>query len=272
MSPAEKRALTGIGLAQGAPLGWLAVRCLDGASPLAEVAAAPGLYAYLLVTTTAVFAIFGYLLGCVEERLHEANRVLERLTRTDVLTRLDNLRAVTDALPRLVSYAHRTRTPLAAIAIDLDHFKLVNDRYGHAEGDELLRRVGRALAEGRRQEDVVGRVGGDEFVMLLPGDGRAGATRAAERALEAIRRLRFVCDGETVSVAASAGVAELEQGEEPRAFLAQADRALYEAKRAGRNQVAIAPRRRHAAAHAEGSAAPALLTAAAGATPAPLPR
>jgi diguanylate cyclase (GGDEF)-like protein len=235
------RALAGLALAQGAPLGWLLLRALGGSSPRAEIAASPGLYAYLLVSTSLVFAAFGLALGALEERLARANERLAREAATDALTGLANARTFGAELPRLVSYARRAAQPLALVAVDADRFKLVNDRFGHLAGDELLRRLGVVLAEGRRREDVVARVGGEEFALALPGVDRAGAERAAARVVEAVRDIRIDVPGGVVGCTVSAGIAELGPGDDAAALLARADAALYRAKRAGRDRVEPAP-------------------------------
>jgi diguanylate cyclase (GGDEF)-like protein len=157
---------------------------------------------------------------------------------TDALTGLANHRSVQDSLNRMAAQAGRTKAPLAAVLFDLDHFKRVNDVYGHAKGDEVLASVGAAVAAIVRQSDFVGRYGGEEFVALLPDTDLDGALVLAEKLRSAIEMLEIPgLDGRTT---ASFGVALLPMhavtGEQ---LLRAADRALYAAKNAGRNRVEI---------------------------------
>lgn len=236
-----RRAIAGALLAQGAPIGWLAIRWLvHGVPPQEEVLSTPGLYWYLFVFTTVILGLFGYMVGQFEERLARANEGLLRMSQTDALTGLYNVRTLADVLPRLVSYAHRSASPLSLVMLDVDRFKVVNDRYGHLVGDDFLRRLGKVLTEGRRREDIVGRIGGEEFLIALPGVERRGAARVAERVLQAVRNMEFHVKGESVPVTVSAGIAELEAGDQYRSLLARADAAMYDAKQAGRNRVSLA--------------------------------
>ena len=156
---------------------------------------------------------------------------------TDMLTGLPNKRSIADTLKRMTAYAQRTDSRLASIMFDLDHFKRVNDVYGHERGDELLATVGAAVTGTLRAGDFAGRFGGEEFVLLLPDTDHAGAFEAAER-------LRLEIAGITISglaqpVTASFGVAVIpDDATEPASLLRIADRALYLAKSGGRNRVA----------------------------------
>jgi diguanylate cyclase (GGDEF)-like protein len=162
--------------------------------------------------------------------------IAELRASTDRLTGLPNQRAVQDTLKRMVAQASRTITPLTAVLVDLDHFKQVNDLYGHDRGDEVLAAVGVAMRNAVRESDFVGRYGGEEFLLLLPSTDTDGALQVAEAVRAAISAIRVANIDQRVT--ASAGVATLprDAGDSVTLFRA-ADRALYAAKNAGRNRV-----------------------------------
>jgi diguanylate cyclase (GGDEF)-like protein len=136
----------------------------------------------------------------------------------------------------MVAQASRTISPLAAVLVDLDHFKQVNDVHGHDRGDELLAAVGVAFRNVMRASDFVGRYGGEEFLILLPSSDREGAVKVAEGVRAAIAAIRI--PGIDRPITASAGVAVLpEDGGDSVTLFRAADRALYAAKHAGRNRV-----------------------------------
>jgi diguanylate cyclase (GGDEF)-like protein len=155
---------------------------------------------------------------------------------TDPLTGLPNQRSVQDTLKRMVAQASRTITPLAAVLVDLDHFKQVNDVHGHDRGDDVLAAVGVAFRNVIRESDFVGRYGGEEFLILLPGADKAGAVQVAEAVRVAIAATRV--GGIDRPITASCGVAVLpaDAGDAVTLFRAT-DRALYVAKSDGRNRV-----------------------------------
>jgi diguanylate cyclase (GGDEF)-like protein len=157
----------------------------------------------------------------------------------DSLTGLPNKRATDDTFKRMIAQAHRSIAPLAVLMLDLDHFKKVNDQYGHGKGDEVLAGVGAAIDAILRQSDFAGRYGGEEFLILLPDTSSLGAARLAERLRESITAI--VIPGIDRGVTASIGIAELvEHGGTPAGLLREADRALYAAKAAGRNRSMVA--------------------------------
>ena len=163
---------------------------------------------------------------------------LRRLATTDALTALPNRTAITDAFARERLLADRHETPLALALIDFDGFKSINDTHGHAKGDEVLRRASAVIVEALRKSDLVGRWGGEELVAVLPRTDVAGAARAIETALEAVRRLDVVdANGNAFVVTFSAGVVEAAAREPLEEVIARADALLYAAKRAGRNRV-----------------------------------
>ena len=165
--------------------------------------------------------------------------IAEMRAATDGLTGLPNQRAVHDTLKRMVAQAGRTVEPLALVMFDLDHFKQINDTFGHSRGDDVLAAVGDVAAHTVRGSDFVGRLGGEEFAVMLPGTDREGARRVAENLRDAISSLAVA--GIEREITASFGVAVLpEDAPEAQALLRAADRALYQAKANGRDRVELA--------------------------------
>src|SRR3954454_1951206 len=165
--------------------------------------------------------------------------IAEQHASTDALTGLPNRRALNDTLRRMVAQAGRSLEPLSAIALDLDHFKLVNDRFGHERGDDVLAAVGRLLAETVRASDVAARAGGEEFCILLSNTDAEGAKLVAEKLRLAIARLDV--PGIDGPITASFGVASYPlHGVDAQTLLRKADRALYVAKERGRDRVEMA--------------------------------
>ncbi len=162
---------------------------------------------------------------------------LSRLSSADPLTGVLNRRG----LEELLQHAESTRT-LSIVMVDLDHFKRVNDTYGHGVGDEVLRAVANRLAESVRVSDAVARVGGEEFMLVLPGITRTVAARIAERARHRIERSPITVGSRPIEITASFGVATRAEGESHEQTIARADEALYRAKAAGRNRVELAVR------------------------------
>ncbi len=160
----------------------------------------------------------------------------------DSLTGLYNRRFLEEMLDRLTREATNRGTPMSAIMIDLDHFKRLNDQYGHSGGDTVLREVARTIMSSVRTTDIACRYGGEELLVLLPDCSLDDAMQRAEILRSAIEQLSNVISGQ--SVTASLGVASSpETTAEPGELVAVADAALYQAKRLGRNRVEVAPRR-----------------------------
>jgi diguanylate cyclase (GGDEF)-like protein len=167
----------------------------------------------------------------------------QRLATTDALTGLSNYRHFHDLLGLEVQRARRMDYPIGLIIMDLDHFKLVNDRHGHPMGDLVLRQVAEQLRKRLRRTDVVGRLGGEEFGALLPGDGVTEVAIVAEKLRRAVEELSPIRGGMSSSptpVTLSLGGTSLSADVVNAELLVScADQALYEAKRSGRNQVRL---------------------------------
>jgi two-component system cell cycle response regulator len=164
-------------------------------------------------------------------------RVLEVIAYVDPMTRLYNRRFLTSQLSALVASSERHKRELSAVLLDIDNFKAINDELGHAAGDEAIVEVAARLRANSRQEDFVGRWGGEEYLVILPDIGSEGAEAAAEHLRRAICEKPMVIDGHSRAVTISAGFATWRSGETVAQLLERADRALYAAKRAGRNAV-----------------------------------
>ena len=178
----------------------------------------------------------------LQDELREANARLSDLVRTDGLTGVLNRRCFDELLTTEAIRAGRYKTPFSIILTDIDHFKAVNDTYGHPAGDAVLRNVSRVLAALVRKVDSVARFGGEEFVLLLPETGRDGARILAERLRSHVEALSHPFEGQTLSVTASFGVSTYEAGTNATAeeLIKSADEALYRAKNRGRNRVEVA--------------------------------
>ncbi len=178
----------------------------------------------------------------VNQSLAAANRELENLSQRDGLTGLPNRRTFDRALDEAWRVAAAERSSLAVVLADLDHFKALNDAWGHLHGDECLRRAAGCLAETARGrgDALVARFGGEEFAVLLPGATQAAARALAEAMRRAVADLRLLgAAGRQVTV--SLGVAAgRPRGGQPAELVADADRALYRAKAAGRDRVEVA--------------------------------
>ena len=169
--------------------------------------------------------------------LEAANRALDLQARTDALTGLLNRRGFETQMAFAVALARRSSRPLSLITVDVDHFKRVNDTYGHEAGDEVLRRLARTLESRLRGSDVVARLGGEEFVALLPDTDLNGAQSIAQALVTAMAEQQDPVVG-TITV--SAGVATMRGAEDNgAAMLRRGDAALYEAKGQGRNRVCV---------------------------------
>jgi len=179
------------------------------------------------------------VLAARERELSDANDRLKAMARTDVLTGLDNRRHLEQELRDLWKHAQRLHEPFSLVMCDIDHFKRVNDTYGHQAGDAVLKQFAELLKGAARDIDHVGRYGGEEFVLLLPGTVLDAGVTFAERLRRRVEAHTFTYDGGTLRPTMSAGVAAWPH---PRVtntdlLLKAADDALYVAKETGRNRI-----------------------------------
>ena len=171
-------------------------------------------------------------------QMERAHSLSSHAAQTDELTGLMNRRAFFEQAQLLFAQCRRDRQPLCALMLDMDHFKIINDTYGHQAGDQALRQIGGVISASFRQADVYGRLGGEEFAVLLPNTSLEAARMIAEQLIRAIAGMRFEPLHE---LTASLGVASTDGLEQDlHALLNNADKALFRAKALGRNQVAVA--------------------------------
>ncbi|QJR09000.1 hypothetical protein DSM104443_00035 [Usitatibacter rugosus] len=183
-----------------------------------------------------LFAIFQH----TQARSREAQRRIERLAHYDVVTGLPNRSLLADRLQQELARSARSNEPFALAMFDLDGFKAVNDSMGHAAGDKLLAQVAYRAKESVRASDTLGRLGGDEFLAVLPRTTRDGAIQAAEKIRAELSR-PYEVNGKEALVSASVGVSIFpDHGADPDTLLRAADAALYVAKREGKNRSRVA--------------------------------
>lgn len=178
----------------------------------------------------------------LQNELRDKNQMLAKESMTDAVTGLRSRRYVSEVLAIEVLRARRYRLPLTVMMADLDHFKRVNDRFGHPVGDSVLRRVSDLLRNLLRATDVAGRFGGEEFLVILPQTDRAGAVSLAERWRQSLELTALEApDGKRIRTTVSIGVAEfMPQMARPDELVRAADEALYTAKANGRNRTEMA--------------------------------
>ena len=204
------------------------------------------------VTTIMLLAVVTGLALLMTSRMNEA---LAQLTIRDPLTGVFNRRGLNDAAGTTLSFARRLGRPIGLLACDIDRFKSVNDTHGHARGDRVLQEFAQLLTAHFPAADPVGRLGGEEFVVLLPGAGDEQALQAAERLRARVEQRAFtLADGRALHLTVSIGIATQATAEGGwDELLRRADQALYQAKAAGRNRCVLAPAPDPA--HAAGAAA-----------------
>lgn len=187
-----------------------------------------------------LLVIVAALLGSIHKMLGQ-RETLERLTVTDILTGLPNRRALLQSAQRMLVRQPPDEQPISLALLDVDHFKRVNDRAGHPQGDRVLKEIGRRLAAFVRSGDTVARLGGEEFGLLMPDTDAAGAQALAERIREDIEQhfSGLMADGDQLTISVGVATSHNSEAVQFDTLYARADEALYEAKRAGRNRVVV---------------------------------
>lgn len=178
---------------------------------------------------------FNHMIG----RIHESEAVLDELAHKDSLTGLSNRRAFDEAFVEVHARVQRHGETATLLALDIDHFKRINDAFGHAAGDEVLRAIAKMMARNVRPFDKVFRVGGEEFFVLLPRADAAKGQEIAERLRVTIASTPIKFNDETIDASVSIGIAEISDSSEQSVLMEEADEALYRAKEGGRNRIVL---------------------------------
>ncbi|HEV6967462.1 MULTISPECIES: GGDEF domain-containing protein [Roseateles] len=209
-----------------------------GAGPAAGGEAAFWSGAIFMLAFMAVLAAgFGFVLAGFERMASQ----MRKLASVDGLTGAFNHNTTVSLLAHTLERGRRENQPVSFVMLDLDHFKQVNDRHGHVVGDAVLRAVAACTRARLRGSDVLGRLGGEEFGLVLPATGLSGARHLAEQVRLAVEGLALEGDGgRPLRVTLSAGVAEAARSDTPETLIHLADKALYQAKQQGRNRVVVA--------------------------------
>lgn len=179
-----------------------------------------------------------------EQKLLEAKKLAEARASQDELTNLNNRRAFFEQGEQLFKQARRYRHPTSVMMIDIDHFKNINDNHGHSGGDSVLKAIAPLLQKSIREADILARIGGEEFAVILPQTSIEEASNLAERIRQKIEEASIVHDGLPIKITASFGISACMSTEDDdlEKMMARADDALYIAKKKGRNQVKVCPK------------------------------
>ena len=192
-----------------------------------------------LVATISVVVVSLGLVVMIKDRADELNR---NLAMRDELTGLINRRSLLESLAQHLSAAKRHGQPLSLLMVDIDFFKRVNDTYGHLTGDRVLKTMASSIAQRTRAQDVLGRLGGEEFLVILPNTTEQGAWQLAENLRQGVATATFqAISGEPIAISVSIGLCALSQLPDAQCddLIGAADQALYRAKAAGRNRVEV---------------------------------
>ena len=203
------------------------------------------LYQYGLTMVGLLLLIISALATVAVRRSMDAEaqtrEELQRRAMTDDLTGLANRRELLSSLERAIAAARRNRRPLALALIDIDHFKRINDNHGHPAGDAVIRRIAMLAVDVMRGQDTVGRLGGEEFAVVLPDSTANDALAACERLREAVGTTDLEMEtGHQIYITLSTGIAVFDRHDSAETMIARADAALYAAKHGGRDQVKLA--------------------------------
>ncbi len=229
---AEIIVMTVIGYVAGGDLNRFAIVLADAL--LLAIVIAPPIYWLVLVPIRSEYAKRLRAEGVAED--------MGKLAVTDSLTRIMNRRGITVSLLDAMAQAERYNTPLTIGMADIDHFKDVNDHYGHEAGDQVLVGVAEVMTDTLRMPDKVGRYGGEEFLIVLPHTTLAQGRKLAERIRNTVRKTRFADPPEGLKVTISIGLVQFRQSEDLQQLLSKVDAALYEAKEGGRDMVVVQKR------------------------------
>ncbi len=198
-----------------------------------------------LITVSILIAIFYVMVSRVARKLRAAHRTIEIMVITDELTQLYNRRHFYTCLGQEIDRVERYGHPISLLMLDIDHFKRVNDNFGHQSGDDILAGVAQIVRDVTRKSDIVARYGGEEFSVILPETDVEAAIECAEKIRQAIEDYIFqIQNRQVLQVTVSIGVSSIQQigkiqEDDVKKIIEMADQALYKAKESGRNQVAV---------------------------------
>ncbi len=243
--------IAGALLGLGAPVGSLFFRVVISGDVsldriMQEIVTHSYYYIYMALLTPLAFGLFGWHLGSLNDKIHAQKKSLESLmgvletqSMTDDVTGLYNHRHLLGEIEREVERSKRHSHILSGIMVDVDGFKEINDAYGHLTGDYVLREVALVLNESIRKIDIIGRYGGDEFVIILPEAKLEAAEVISERILQNIRQRRFKTKRDYISLTVSVGLFSFEDASnlDKTQFIEKIDQAMFQAKSLGKNRV-----------------------------------
>lgn len=227
------RASYGLALALCAPLGWVMLQYFAGRNPLSEDQIDYLLYGYITFATAFAFSMLGFVIGRREQTITD-------LALSDSLTGLYNKRYFQTRLEQEFERYARYRTPVSIVQVDLDHFKLVNDTWGHQAGDMILKEVAKVILSNLRTGEIAARVGGEEICIIVCNSETDAAFKLSERLRNAIRSRRFRWHHDEINITASFGIAGANESMHTMHDLyEEADKALYASKQKGRDMTSI---------------------------------